>query len=91
VDIVIGGERMLSGMPIGKRFTMVQLEKIRMRANEKFPNLNLGDAEMYPHDGGVEVKGKEGKQWVSFPGRDMGVRYDWSLWKILNRLERGWE
>jgi len=44
------------------------------------------DMQMYPHDGGIEVDGYEGKQWVYFECKDCG--YCWALWKLLNRIDR---
>ncbi|RLJ01726.1 MAG: hypothetical protein DRP08_05190 [Candidatus Aenigmatarchaeota archaeon] len=39
------------------------------------------DIRCYPHKGGIEVKGYEGRQWVYMHCRKCG--YDWALWKLI--------
>ena len=48
---------------------------------------DLGEVEMYEHDGGVRVKEIGEKQWVYFTCRRCG--YQWALHKLLRKLEEG--
>lgn len=73
-------------------FTLETLEIIRKGA--KMPchktmgdkDCILGEAEMYPHDHGEYVAGKEGKQWIYFTCKRCG--YQWAIWKIMRRMAR---
>jgi hypothetical protein len=46
----------------------------------------MSDIEEYPHDGGIEVPGKEGKWWVYVHCQRCG--YDASWWKVIRRLKK---
>lgn len=39
----------------------------------------------YPHEGGIHVEDREGKQWVYVHCSACG--YDWALWKLVNRAK----
>ncbi|MEK6879908.1 MAG: hypothetical protein AABY22_09890 [Nanoarchaeota archaeon] len=46
----------------------------------------LNKAEMYEHDGGDFVEGKDKKQWIYFTCKKCG--YEWVLWKVLQRINK---
>jgi hypothetical protein len=77
-------------------FTLKELERIRQSAQlpcwrakvdgkEETANCILGKLQMYEHDGGFHVETKVTKQWLYFQCEV--CKYQWSLWKILRRLE----
>ena len=41
---------------------------------------SAGNIQLYPHSGGWNVEGIEGKQWLYV--RCHKCKYDWALWKL---------
>jgi hypothetical protein len=46
---------------------------------------DLDDIQTYNHDGGIEVKGYDKRQWVYFHCKK--CEYDSALWKIVQRIK----
>lgn len=42
----------------------------------------------YEHDSGWEVAGFDKKQWLSVKCPNPKCRYEWSLWKLENQMQR---
>ena len=77
---------------VEKIWTLAQLEEVRKKVKaECWKKRNgvceLGEIEMYDHDGGEFVEGHKEKQWVYFTCKI--CNYQWALHKLLRRLEEG--
>ena len=75
-----------------KIWTHEELEKVRSEAHAECykkwgSSCELGEVEMYDHDGGEKIKDISKKQWVYFTCKV--CNYQWALHKLLRRLEEG--
>ncbi|MFX0133349.1 MAG: hypothetical protein ACFFDN_06885 [Candidatus Hodarchaeota archaeon] len=74
-----------------KIWTFKELNELKKKIHcECWKKINhdciLGDVEYYEHDGGDFLEGLKEKQWIYFTCKR--CNYQWSLHKILNRIER---
>jgi len=78
-------------MPNEKVYSMNDLRAIMRQGNKALQGFytdkleHLVGIEMYPHESGILVEGKEGRQWVYFV-QIQPDRYDWSFWKIERKI-----